>query len=106
MINQGRLLAVERVEALKASALHHVEVRFASRPPSDAFAGVPSVESASVEDCHAKLAVRGSFDPLVKQLATYEVVDLNSREPDLEDIFLDYYEADGGREGIGEPNAR
>ena len=33
----------------------------------------------------------GPIDPLVKALARFEVLDLQSREPSLEEIFLTFY---------------
>lgn len=37
------------------------------------------------------LAVGGSADALVKRLARFEILRLDSREADLEDVFLDLY---------------
>jgi hypothetical protein len=39
--------------------------------------------------------VEGSADRLVKALARYEVVGLDSHEADLEDVFLALYRGDG-----------
>jgi hypothetical protein len=36
-------------------------------------------------------ALEGEADPLVKALARYHVVALDSREADLDDIFLELY---------------
>jgi ABC-2 type transport system ATP-binding protein len=35
----------------------------------------------------------GPIDPLVKAIARFEVLDLESREPSLEEIFLTFYGA-------------
>ena len=40
------------------------------------------------------LALSGPADPLVKALARYEVLTLDSHEADLEDVFLDLYRDD------------
>ena len=37
------------------------------------------------------LALEGSADPLIKALARYEVLALDSHEADLEDVFLTLY---------------
>ena len=39
------------------------------------------------------LEVSGSLDPLVRELARYRLMDLVIREPDLEESFLNFYEA-------------
>jgi ABC-2 type transport system ATP-binding protein len=38
-----------------------------------------------------RLRVSGSVDPVIKTAARYEVVDLQSHEPSLEDVFLTFY---------------
>jgi hypothetical protein len=40
---------------------------------------------------HVVFALEGSADPLVKALATHEVLAIDSHEADLEDIFLTLY---------------
>ena len=59
--------------------------------PADAFADVPGVRETSRDGTELALVAEGALDPLVKALARYEVVDLVSHEPDLEDVFLAYY---------------
>ena len=91
IIRDGRLVAIEDVAALHGRAVRHLVVRFASPPPADAFAGVPGVRESSRDGTELRLVAEGALDPVVKALARYEVVDLVSHEPDLEDVFLAYY---------------
>jgi ABC-2 type transport system ATP-binding protein len=44
-----------------------------------------------------RCTMQGVVDPLIKALGQYHVVDLNSREADLEDTFLALYEAEASR---------
>ena len=37
------------------------------------------------------LSLQGSADPLVKRLARFDVVALDSHEADLEEVFLELY---------------
>ncbi len=101
MVHQGRLLAVQRIGELKRDAPHRVAIRFAAPVPEDLFAGVPGVAEAEVRGSLARLVVRGSMDAAIKRAAEHEVVDLDSVEPDLEEIFLAYY----GAAEEGEPSA-
>ena len=91
IIRDGSLVAIEDVAALHGRAVRHLVVRFASPPPADAFADVPGVRESSREGTELRLVAEGGLDPLVKVLARYEVVDLVSHEPDLEEVFLAYY---------------
>jgi ABC-2 type transport system ATP-binding protein len=69
---------------------------FGSPPPQDAWNEIPGVREASVEGDIGRFVVDGSVDPLLKAASRFEVLDLVSHEPDLEDIFLTYYGDDVG----------
>jgi len=92
IIRSGRLLMLESMAGLRQKARHTVEVRFSSPPPPDAFAGVPGIVDVRLDGDVLRCTMQGVVDPLVKALGHYHVVDLNSREADLEDTFLALYE--------------
>ena len=91
IIRAGRLLMAESLATLREKARHMVEVRFASAPPPDAFAGVPGIRDVRLEGPVLRCTMQGVVDPLVKTLGRYTVTDLNSREADLEETFLALY---------------
>jgi len=91
IIRAGRLLMAESLATLREKARHTVEVRFASAPPPDAFAGVPGIRDVRLEGPVLRCTMQGVVDPLVKTLGRYTVTDLNSREADLEETFLALY---------------
>lgn len=101
IIREGRLIAVEDVGELKSRALRSVEIHFAHQAPGDAFADLPGVGEVSVQGDDMRCTVAGSMDALVKTAARFEVVNLASHEPSLEDIFLALYGGDGGDPGVG-----
>ena len=90
-IRDGRLALVESVDALRTRAFTRVEATFANPPPGDAFEGLAGVRVLGRHGHVVLFALQGSADPLVKALARFEVVGLDSREADLEDIFLGLY---------------
>ena len=96
IIRDGRLELVEDVESLRAHALGRVVVSFAQLPPAGAFDGIPGVRETGRHGTVVTLALDGPADPLVKALARYEVVGLDSHEADLEDVFLALYRGAGG----------
>jgi beta-exotoxin I transport system ATP-binding protein len=96
VIRQGRLVAVEGVEALRERALRRVEIRFAAPVAAEEFAQLPGVHDLVVEGTLLRCRLEGSPDGLLKAAARRTVVDLLSEEPDLEELFLAYYD---GREG-------
>ena len=91
IIREGRLVAVEDVAALKARAVRRLEVHFASPVPADEFAGVPGVRDVAARGSVVEGTVVGSLDAFVKAISRHEVVNVVTREPSLEDVFLSYY---------------
>ncbi|MDA8343121.1 MAG: ABC transporter ATP-binding protein [Actinomycetota bacterium] len=93
LIRDGRVIAVERVQDLRGRAAHVVDARFAAPLPPGAFAGLPGVEGRQVAGDTLHLEVTGALAPVVGELARFDVVDLTVREPDLEELFLAFYES-------------
>jgi ABC-2 type transport system ATP-binding protein len=91
IIRDGRLVKVDRVEALRDLAHHQVELRFVGDPPMGAFAALPGVSDITAEDNILRMRVSGSITPVVREAANYELVDFVSREPSLEETFLAQY---------------
>jgi ABC-2 type transport system ATP-binding protein len=91
IIRDGRLVKVDRVEALRDLAHHQVELRFVGEPPVAAFASLPGVSDVSSEDHLIRMRVSGSIAPVVRTAANYELIDFVSREPSLEETFLAQY---------------
>jgi ABC-2 type transport system ATP-binding protein len=94
MIREGRLLAVRDIETMRREAPHKVMVRFAERPSPemiDGLDGLDGVSGLELDGSVVRLLFRGEMDALVKALATREVVELHSTEPDLEETFLRMY---------------
>src|SRR4051794_20767001 len=91
IIRDGRLVRVDRVEALRDLAHHQVELRFAGEVPTGAFAGLPGVSDVIVDDHTLRMRVSGSIAPVVQAAAGFDIVDFVSREPSLEETFLAEY---------------
>jgi ABC-2 type transport system ATP-binding protein len=95
IVRAGELVVVEVVEALKRRALRELEVHFAVPPPAGMFERLDGVRELARDDSAVRFAVQGSLDRLVKAIAEHVVVNVISREPDLEEIFLGYYREAG-----------
>jgi ABC-2 type transport system ATP-binding protein len=95
IIRAGRLLMLESMAGLREKARHTVEVRFGSPPPAGAFAGIPGITDVRLDGTLLRCTMQSVVDPLIKALSRYHVVDLNSREADLEDAFLALYGEEG-----------
>jgi beta-exotoxin I transport system ATP-binding protein len=91
IIRDGRLVAVEDVDALRARAGTRVSLRFADPVPANEFAGLAGVHDVTADGPLLLCVVEGEVDPLVRAAARHHVVALTSTEADLEDVFLSYY---------------
>lgn len=92
IIREGRLIAVEEVTALKSRALRQLEIHFGAPVSDAAFAKVAGISDLSIEHNVLRCTVKGSLDAVIKAASRFEVVNLISHEPSLEDIFLAYYD--------------
>jgi ABC-2 type transport system ATP-binding protein len=95
IIRDGRLVRVDRVEALRDMAHHQVELRFTGRVPKEEFEALPGVSDVVAEDRVLRLRVSGAITPVVRAAARYELADFVSREPTLEETFLAEYGPQG-----------
>jgi ABC-2 type transport system ATP-binding protein len=93
ILRAGSIVALESIEALRASVVRRVRVRFRGGPPAELerTAGVTEVRQESGD---VVVSLRGDVNPLLRALAVTDVERLVFPEPELEDIFLGYYRAD------------
>jgi hypothetical protein len=68
-----------------------VVVRFGEAPPADAFRGLDGVHVLDATGDRVTFEVHDGFDVLVKRLASFTVVDIEAREPTLEEFFFALY---------------
>jgi ABC-2 type transport system ATP-binding protein len=91
IIREGKLIAIETMSVLKERALRRLEIHFAAPAPHEAFAHIAGVRDVSFENNTLLCTVAGSLDALVKAAAQFEVTNIISHEPNLEEIFLTFY---------------
>ena len=90
IIRDGRIVALENVARLKSRSVHVLDVTFASPPPPGLFA-LPGVRELRRDGNTVHLQASGGIDALIKAIARYDVIDLHTQQPNLEDVFLAYY---------------
>jgi beta-exotoxin I transport system ATP-binding protein len=95
LIRDGRLVVTDTIANLQARAPLRIRLTFADAVDASEFTRLPGVGLVESDGHTIELAVRGSLDPVVKQAARHETRDLRARPPDLEDLFLGYYEGSG-----------
>jgi ABC-2 type transport system ATP-binding protein len=100
IIRDGRLVATEAVDALRARAVRGVSIRFRGAFDPDAFRTLQGVDAVTIQGPVLQLQLSGDADALLKLAAQYEVIDFESEPADLDALFLRYYEgAENGTPG-------
>ncbi|MEZ5115119.1 MAG: ABC transporter ATP-binding protein [Candidatus Nanopelagicales bacterium] len=100
LMREGRVVAVDSVDALKGLVAREVRVRVGVGVDVPALTAtltaLPGVTGVTAREGVLELRAQGSMDALVKALAAVEVDAVTSVEPDLEDVFVTFYETGDG----------
>ncbi len=94
ILRLGRLVQVDTVADLSAARVRRMTVTFDGDAPAEL--SIPSISDIHIEDGTARFEVSGSIDPVIKALAQYNVVDLETDEVSFEESFLQHYESGNG----------
>jgi ABC-2 type transport system ATP-binding protein len=90
IIREGRIVAVDTVDALRRRAPRVIELRFA-HPPRTRFADLPGVTVTDQGDCDVTLSVTGPVTEVLRAAVDDEVTDITARPVELEELFLRFY---------------
>jgi ABC-2 type transport system ATP-binding protein len=93
IVREGRIAVVSEVETLKRQARRKLEIHFESPVSAEDFRRLPGVVETRAEGRILDLTVEGSVDDIVKLASRFTVLNVVSREQDLEEVFLTYYAA-------------
>lgn len=90
IIREGRIIACDRVELLSKASAKRVTLH-----GDVSLAGLSSIRDVQQAEGGLSFLYSGDIAALVEQLARGRLTDLSVSEPDLEEIFLHYYETGG-----------
>ena len=91
IVREGRLVDVASVQALLASHWRAVNLVLGSVPTPETFA-LPNVRVLAITGQMVHLMIQGEVNELLRRLATLDVRDVSIATPDIEDVFLGFYE--------------
>ena len=92
IVREGRLVTVEDVETLRERAVREVTIRFDHPVDPALFEALAGVSDVEVRDATLHCHLVGVADALVKLAAHHTVIDFTSAPPDLDAMFLQFYE--------------
>jgi ABC-2 type transport system ATP-binding protein len=93
IIRDGRLVSDMTMDKVHELRFHEVVIEFNGEVPEAAVRAAAGVDDVKVDGSKLTCTVHGGFDALLAAISGHPVVDLVSREPSLESIFLSYYSA-------------
>jgi ABC-2 type transport system ATP-binding protein len=89
IIKEGKIVAEEDMASLKRKAGKVVEVKFkGAKPESFAVSGIGNVAQL---DGYYKMTTTGDIKSVLRDLASYDIEDVNIHAMTLDDIFMQYY---------------
>jgi ABC-2 type transport system ATP-binding protein len=92
IIRQGSVVEIVEPSSLLNRALRRVRVRFREPVETAPLEALPGIKLLTLtDDQNLLLQVEGEMDGLVKALAAYPVIDMETERPSLEEIFLAFY---------------
>jgi ABC-2 type transport system ATP-binding protein len=91
ILRNGRLVVVERVDALKRKAIRRIDLEFEQPVAAAYFQAIGGVRSAEAHGNRVVVSFDGSVNALLRAALDHDVINVNSREADLEEVFLAYY---------------
>ena len=95
ILRHGHLVVVEPLASLKRKAIRRIDLEFETHIEPSAFESMEGVRSAESRGNTVVVSFEGSVNALLRAALDHDVVNVNSREADLEQIFLAYYHGNG-----------
>ena len=90
IIREGRLIACDHVEALAKTNAKRVSIA-----GEISIAGLEGVRDIKKEQDSINFLYSGDMNTLIQYISKVSIKDLSITEPDLEEIFMHYYEEEG-----------
>jgi len=89
IIKEGRIISTRKIAELQNDACK--KVSFVPRAVMSEFA-LEGASDIEISDGGVSFVYKGSLNRLLAALSGYDLLNLDISEPDLEEIFMHYYE--------------
>lgn len=91
IIKEGRIVTVEKISTLQEN--NYKKFKVETKVPLDPnYFNISGVNNLEIKETTTSFLFRGNINAIMKKLADIELVNLWIEEPDLEEIFMHYYE--------------
>lgn len=89
-IKDGKMIKLDTMASLKEDSYKKISLD-ARQPIPEELLALKGISNLVIEQTHATFIYRGSINHVVKKLNELSLTDLIVEEPDLEEIFMHYY---------------
>lgn len=96
IIKDGRLVAIGDINKLSNTSAKSIRINGIDSLPESLLTGARNVSkknAASDEDKQVTFLYSGEINMLIRELAKLSITDIAINEPDLEEVFMHYYES-------------
>lgn len=90
-IKDGKLIRLEKISTLQENSYKRIHLEAKTGISGEVFK-VPGVSDLKVQDAAADFIFKGNINEIMKRITEVELRNISINEPDLEEIFLHYYE--------------
>ena len=90
ILREGRLIREDSVDKLTGTDMKRVTLQGASKLPE-----IDGIRDVKLTESGASFLYSGRADALIRALAALEFNDVTLTDPDVEDVFMHYYEKEG-----------
>ncbi|MCL6457943.1 MAG: ABC transporter ATP-binding protein [Gorillibacterium sp.] len=91
IIKEGKLIKLEKISTLKENTYKRFKLEPAAAIPADYFA-MEGVSKVEVTAHGVNFLFRGNINAITRKISALDLTNLWIEEPDLEEIFMHYYE--------------
>ncbi|MFZ3063369.1 MAG: ABC transporter ATP-binding protein, partial [Actinomycetota bacterium] len=91
IIKEGRIVKIEKMSDLAKSNYSKIKLE-AKTPIAEGYFNIEGVSGLKTENHSTTFMFKGDINSMTKKIAALDLVSLWVEEPDLEDIFLHYYQ--------------
>ncbi|RJQ47148.1 MAG: ABC transporter ATP-binding protein [Gaiellales bacterium] len=91
IVKEGKLVNIESMENLIRNNYKRVELMTREKVGKELF-DLPGVSNLKLDDGHVSFLYKGDVNTIAGKIASLDLVDYTVEEPELEEIFLHYYQ--------------
>jgi ABC-2 type transport system ATP-binding protein len=94
IIRAGKLVSEENISQLAKKAAQTFDIIFSDKAPVSELKKIKGVRIERQENNQVTLHINGKLGPLFSVLARHDVVNIDARNLDLEDMFMKFYQGE------------